>query len=198
MGHLKQRGAGQVAIVVVAMIAAVVWRLINHRYSVAPNLELCTAATVVAALVLRHRVAAFAPMILILATDLTIGTTSILLFTWTAWLVVGGAALGLPRLWRRWGSFGARLGVAAGFGLGASTWFFAWTNLGVWLLGRGSWYPAGIDGLGECYAAGLPFFRTMLLGNLILVPVAAACVALMERHAAWGPPVPIRVRARND
>ncbi|MEK8228802.1 DUF6580 family putative transport protein [Oerskovia sp. M15] len=64
---------------------------------------------------------------------------------------------------------GAR-GCRRGLGIGGSLWFFVWTNFGTWFQGRGVWYPAGLDGLVASYVAGLPFLRTMLIGNLVLLP----------------------------
>ena len=64
-------------------------------------------------------------------------------------------------------------------GVGGSLWFFAWTNFGVWLMD--GLYPSTLDGLLASYVAGLPFLRTMLLGNLVLVPLAAVVASLVER-----------------
>lgn len=168
------------AVVVLVAVAAVVWRLVREDLGAPPNLELTTAATFLAALLLRHRLAALVPLVVVVASDLALGNTSILLFTWTAWAVIGLAALPVRRL-GRWGTGLRRYAAAAGFGVAGSVWFFLWTNFGVWLLGREAYYAPGLDGLLASYVAGLPFLRTMLLGNLVLVPLAAACVALVER-----------------
>lgn len=48
--------------------------------------------------------------------------------------------------------------------LGASVIFFLVSNFGVWL--SSGMYPHSISGLMSCYAAGIPFFRNTLLGNL--------------------------------
>jgi hypothetical protein len=58
-----------------------------------------------------------------------------------------------------------------GMGVGATMFFFFWTNAGVWLLGDGIWYPHTPAGLLQSYINGLPFLRPQLLGNLITVPV---------------------------
>jgi hypothetical protein len=50
--------------------------------------------------------------------------------------------------------------------LGA-TQFYLLTNFAVWLGGDGATYPKTLAGLLQCYVAGLPFYRNMLLGNLI-------------------------------
>ena len=43
--------------------------------------------------------------------------------------------------------------------------FFLLSNLGVWL--SGGLYPMSLSGLFECYAMGIPFFRSTLMGNLV-------------------------------
>jgi hypothetical protein len=82
-----------------------------------------------------------------------------------------------------------RLARGAGAGRQAACWglcgfvpataFFLVTNFAVWA-GR-SRYPATLDGLLECYAMGLPFYRTMLAGDMCYVGLMVACVA-----AAYG------------
>lgn len=163
-------------VAVLAVAGAVVWRLVKDDLGAPPNLELSTAAAFLAAGLLRHRVASLAPLAVVAVSDVLLGNTAILLFTWTAWAAIGAGAL----LTRR--TSGARRAAAAlGFGVGGSLLFYLWTNFGVWLQGRGTFYPAGLDGLMASYVAGLPFLRPMLVGNLVLVPLAAAVVALVER-----------------
>lgn len=164
------------ALAVLVVALAVVWRVVRADLGAPPNLELITAATFFAAVILRHRAAVLVPFAAAAVSDALLGNTSILLFTWTAWAVIGLGALLVRRTtgWRR-------LGAALGLGVGGSVWFFLWTNFGVWLQGRGAFYAPGLDGLLASYVAGLPFFRTMLLGNLVLVPLAAGAAALVER-----------------
>ncbi|MET4222792.1 DUF6580 family putative transport protein [Oerskovia enterophila] len=164
------------AIAVAFVALAIVFRLVREEIGAPPNLELVTSAAFVAAVLVRHRLAFLAPLVIAVVSDLALGNTSIALFTWSAWLVVGLAAL-LTRGTSGWG----RVGAAAGLGVGGSLWFFFWTNFGVWFQGRGVWYPAGLDGLVASYVAGLPFLRTMLVGNLVLLPVVAAGTLLVER-----------------
>ncbi|WP_159797771.1 DUF6580 family putative transport protein [Puerhibacterium puerhi] len=165
------------ALVVLAAALAVVWRLVKDHLGAPPNLELSTAAAFLAAGLLRHRVAALVPLAVVAASDLLLGNSAVLAFTWSAWAVIGAASL----LTRRSGAGWRRYVAAVGFGVGGTLFFYLWTNLGVWWLGRGSFYPAGVDGLVASYVAGLPFLRPMLLGNLVLVPLAAGAVALVER-----------------
>ncbi|WP_265521407.1 DUF6580 family putative transport protein [Oerskovia flava] len=164
------------ALVVAFAVLAVVWRLVRADLGAPPNLELVTAATFIATVLLRSRWAFVVPLAVTVVSDVVLGNTAIALFTWSAWLVVGLGSLlvGDRQGWRR-------VGAGAVFGVGASLWFFAWTNFGVWLQSRGTWYPAGVEGLVASYVAGLPFLRTMLIGNLVLLPLAAGVTLLVER-----------------
>lgn len=164
------------ALVVALAALAVVWRLVRADLGAPPNLELVTAATFAATILMRSRWAFVVPLAVTVVSDVVLGNTAIALFTWSAWLVVGLGSL-LARRTSGW----RRVGAGAVFGVAGSLWFFAWTNLGVWLQGRGVWYPAGADGLVASYVAGLPFLRTMLLGNLVLVPLVAAGTLLVDR-----------------
>jgi hypothetical protein len=69
-----------------------------------------------------------------------------------------------------------------------ATAFYLVTNFAVWA--SKSLYEPTLSGLAECYAMGLPFYRTMLAGDLCYVSLAAACVAaaqLLERRMASAP-----------
>lgn len=165
------------AVGVIALLA-VAWRLVNAGAMYAPNLELVTAVTVAAALLLPGSISWAVPLLVVATSDALIGNTRIYLFTWSAWAVTILASSLLNRL-------RSRRSVVIGstiFGIGSSTWFFFWTNFGVWAIGAGAFYPATWAGLVACYAAGVPFYRTMLLGNLVFVPlVALGALAVRER-----------------
>ena len=162
------------AVVVLVLVAAVAWRLVGPGLGAPPNLEIATAATFLAVLLLRNRWAAVAPFAVVAVSDAVLGNSQIMWFTWSAWAVIGAGAIMVRHL-----RGGRRYGAALGIGVGGSLWFFAWTNFGVWLLD--GMYPATVDGLLASYVAGLPFLRTMLVGNLLLVPLAAVVASLLER-----------------
>jgi hypothetical protein len=168
------------AIVVIAVIGAVAFRRYKDDLALWPNVELLTATAFLAAGLLRNRLAALAPLAVVAASDLTIGNTRILLFTWSAWAIIGvGSLLTRGARGRR------RVGAALGFGVGGTAFFFVWTNFGVWAIE--GMYPHTWAGLVACYTAGVPFLRPQLIANLVLVPVAALVVALVgqaERASA--------------
>jgi hypothetical protein len=174
------------------IVTAIIWRLVNWQYSVAPNLELVTASALVAATFLSRRTAIVVPLAIMAVSDILIGNSNILLFTWSAFALIGMAGLVLRRFRTR--PLGLML-ASVGAALAGSVFFFVFTNFGVWLLGDGTMYAHTLSGLATCYAMGIPFFRTMLVGNIILVPayfggallVRAALTALAARSERLSP-----------
>lgn len=177
--------------IAVGLIAtAVLWRYFNWSYSIAPNLEIVTASTLIAATFLSRRTAIVVPLAIMAISDILIGNSMILLFTWSAFALIGLAGLVLRRLS---GSPAKLMLASLGAAIGGSVFFFLYTNFGVWLLGDGTLYAKTWAGLMQCYAMGIPFYRTMLIGNMVLVPayfgVALAVKAMQARSAESLAPV---------
>ena len=65
-----------------------------------------------------------------------------------------------------------------------STAFFVLTNFAVWA--TGGWYPTTLAGLGECYAAAVPFYRWTLISDFVFgqVVVAVYAVSMVSALAA--------------
>jgi len=61
-------------------------------------------------------------------------------------------------------------------GLVPATAFFLVTNFAVWMFK--STYAASFEGLLSCYAAGLPFYRWMLAGDVFYLVVLLGCLAV--------------------
>jgi hypothetical protein len=72
-----------------------------------------------------------------------------------------------------------RLLPVAGMTLAASVQFFIVTNFGVWAMS--TMYPHTLSGLGQAYAAGIPFFRNALAGDLLFTLGLFGFYALLER-----------------
>lgn len=104
------------------------------------------------------------------------------------WLWYGAVCLGASAGLRR-GRSVLRIGAAA---VASSTGFFLLSNGTVWL--RGGMYPHTAAGLGECYLAGLPFYRNDLASTLAFsalffaIPLLAASLRAaadaMQDHGA--------------
>lgn len=79
-----------------------------------------------------------------------------------------------------------RVATAIGGSLAGSLVFYLSTNFVYWCFG--SDYPRTLAGLGECYAAALPFYRWMPVGDLAwsacLVTAAARFMAIAQRRSA--------------
>ncbi len=129
---------------------------------------------------LGNRVAAFAaPLGIMLLSDLFLG------FHDTMWAVYLSLVLvvGIGQVLRsRPGMLNAMVGAVAG-----SVLFFLITNAAVWV--NGGLYTPGIAGLFESYAAGLPFFRNSLMGDLFFT------VALFGTYELASSRFPALVRA---
>jgi hypothetical protein len=64
-------------------------------------------------------------------------------------------------------------------GLAPATAFYIVTNFTVWAT-QSLHYPLTPAGLAECYVAGLPFYGTMLAGDVCYVSLMVACVAAAQ------------------
>lgn len=165
-------------IAIAALVAvAIGWRLLNHQYGFAYNLELITAVSVLAVLRFGWKAGLIVPLAAMSVSDAIIGNTSILFFTWGTFALIGLLAVVLRRLNSRPG-----LQVLSGgaFAVVSSTLFFLVTNFGVWMQG---YYPPTLDGLMTSYIMGIPFYKNMLIGNLVLVPAAIAAWQFVRSHA---------------
>lgn len=166
----------QIILTLTLITVAIIWRIINHNYMIAPNFELITVATVIAAITINYKAAIIVPLTSMMLSDLIIGNTSIFVFTWSAFLLIGLGSVLLTKLNKK---AKTQIACSLGFAVISSFFFFAFTNFGVWLQG---WYPATINGLIECFTLAIPFYRTMLIGNVIMVPTAVAIVQLVKSH----------------
>lgn len=147
-------------------------------FDLGPNVELVTMAALLSAVYLGFPYAFLVPFIVMVVSDVVLGNTAIFVFTWSAYLVIGGSGLVLRRLEFK----GLKLVGAAGVqALASSLFFYLWTNFGVWWQG---WYPPTLAGLVQSYWWGLPFLKFNLIGNLLLVPSAFALGELITfRHS---------------
>jgi hypothetical protein len=156
------------------ILAALAWRIVNHSYNFAPNLELITMTAVLSSIILGYRAAIIAPILTIIASDLIIGNSSIFIFTWGSFAIIGVCATLIRKLNRKPTK---QIIASAGFAVASSFIFFVVTNLGVWLQG---WYPATLTGLMTCFTLAIPFYRTMLIGNLIIIPASVAIYQIVR------------------
>lgn len=153
----------------VIAVMSIFWRDYNANYFLAPGIELVTILAVASALLLPRVQAILVPLVVIGIGDMILGNSFIWVFTWSAWAIIAAGAL----LTRRLHSTKALLLGGAAVGAGSSTFFFIWTNFGVWLQGIGIWTEPTVASLIATYVAGIPFYLTPLAFNVVAVPLAA-------------------------
>lgn len=140
-----------------------------------PNIETITVVSLLAGSLLGGVWTLVVGLLVVAATDIAIGNTNILIYTWSAWTAMGLFGWILRNRKKKVIQHSLEL---TSMGLLGNLFFFAWTNFGVWHLS--ALYPHSIDGLIACYAAGLPFLRFQMMGTLIIVP-SVSIIALL----AW-------------
>lgn len=112
------------------------------------------------------------------ASDLLLGNTNIFLFTWSGFLL----PIFLNNKFKNsLATDNWQLVTLKGTGLGflSNVFFYAWTNLGVWLLDSWGMYPKTLAGLVSCYINGLPFLKTQVESTLLLLPLSLAVCRLL-------------------
>ena len=108
-----------------------------------------------------RRIGLVIPLLAMLATDVALG-----FYNWQLMLFVY-ASLASAVFIGQYYSKNRTLPRFVGSVLGGSALFFLVTNGAVWLLSVDAIYPKTIAGLAECYAAGIPFYRSTLVSDLL-------------------------------
>lgn len=152
----------------------IIMRLVPHPANVTP----LTAIALVSGMYFRGKWAVLLPVLSMVVSDVFIGWHTLVLFTWGSF----AAAVVIGMLLRRSSALGKIIGGA----LAGSTFFFLVTNWAVWAFTP--MYAKTIGGLLASYGMGLPFFRNMLLGDVLftaaLVGVFELALMLQRRRAA--------------
>lgn len=148
-----------------------------------PNVETLTAVSLLAGILLGGVYAVVVPLAVVALTDSLIGNDIILVYTWSAWLLIGLFGLAARRFGKlHQARFARFIFGTTGLGVASSLFFFLWTNFGVWQLF--DYYPSGLNGLLASYLAGLSFLRLSLVGNLFLVPLISGSFVFAWRFLA--------------
>lgn len=137
------------------------------------NVEPFTAMSLLAGVMLGGGYALTVPLSMVAITDMVIGNQPIMIFTWSAWAVIGILGMVLRKRKSPTVRFSLEL---TGMGIVASLFFYVWTNFGVWLID--GIYPHTLAGLMQSYIMGLPFLKNQIYGNLVIVPVVSLAAIL--------------------
>jgi hypothetical protein len=141
-----------------------------------PNFAPVAALALFAGYIFRSRfVALLVPLTVMCVSDAFLGGYSLIVTVVVyASLSLPVACRGLLRKWVRLEGTTPRQAAASvlailACSLGASLLFFVATHLAVW--SAANWYEHSPAGLAKCLAAGLPFFRYTLMGDLAFAAV---------------------------
>jgi hypothetical protein len=132
-----------------------------------PNFTPVIAIALFGGVYLRRSYALFLPLLLMVVTDLFLGTYPAIYFTWASVVLV--SAIGF---WVR-GSMSRRRML--GGALASAVLFFLVTNFGCWL----TEYPKTLEGFISCFTLAVPFFRMTLLSTLVYAVVLFGSFELM-------------------
>lgn len=190
------------------IVIGILGRFFLINYVGIPNFEIITALTLVSAVFLGRAWALVVPLSIIAITDAAIGNSPVMIFTWSAFAIIGIFGMLFKKyesriviarsrqqaatkqslfshITRKIASFplvarnDSRIVIGlTGVGIISSLFFFLYTNFGWWVMSN--MYPRTLDGLIQCYIMGLPFFKNNLIGNLIFVPMASGVVVLIN------------------
>lgn len=147
---------------VLLILVLATFRLLPHPPNVTPIAAMALFAGVYLA---DHRLAFLVPLAALFVSDLVLGLHDTMLFTYAGLALTVAIGLGLrEHTWGRVRSRPYRFMAILLAALAGSVVFFLLTNLGAWL--SHDLYPKTGAGLWMAYAAGLPFFRNSLIGDL--------------------------------
>ena len=136
-------------------------------WDLGPNVELIMTASVLAAMYLGRNWGIAVALISLAISDLVLGNTMIMFFTWSGFALIALAS-GLIR----------RRPVVAGiYGLASALWFYFYTNFGVWLIG--GLYPHTLAGLLQSYIMGLPFLRLHAVTSVLFLSVSVSLIEII-------------------
>jgi len=159
----------------------VILRLLMVEFVKTPNLEIITAFALIAGALLGGIFTFVVPLSIIAITDMYIGNNFILIFTWSSFAIIGIFGWLLRN---RKTSHYRFIAEITGMGIISSLFFYFYTNFGWWLLSN--MYPYTWQGLIYCYAMGLPFLKTNLLGNLFFIPIfTSAAIFIRINLFSW-------------
>jgi hypothetical protein len=136
----------------ILVIAGCLLRFVPH----APNFTPVAAIALLSGAYMSRRRALTVALLVMMISDLFIGTHNVMLFTWAGFAVIAllGSSIKTRFSW---------LGLIS-TSLVSSITFYLISNFGVWVMG---WYPHTLKGLINCYIMALPFLRNFTLATLI-------------------------------
>jgi len=156
------------AVIVTLIALSAVLRIVPHPWNLTP----VGAMALFSGAMFRNRWIAFLlPLASLFAGDLFVGFHKLMLIVYASFAI--SVAIGR---WLGESRGAARIGSAVF--LGAAQ-FFVVTNFAVWAIG--GFYPQTIEGLVNCFVAGVPFFWNTLAGDALYAGILFGGFALAEK-----------------
>ncbi len=194
--HRATVGRVALAVLLIVFGAAMTW--VKHPWNVTP---MGAIALFAGAYLLNRPLAVLVPVVALVISDLaktffdphwgyTQDNMLVMLFKYLGFV---GVALCGQLVRRERVPFAGYVASLGGAALAGAVLFFLVSNFGSWLVFP---YERSARGLVECYEAGLPFFRAMLVGDLIYVPLLFGVFALAERTVPALAPAPARAEGK--
>lgn len=166
--RIKQSTFTLSILVIVLVGLGVVTRFFPHP----ANFTAIGAVALFAGALFPNKFGLFIPLIAMMVSDVFIGFHTIILFTWGSMAIAG--LIG----WQMRKSL-SPISVLSG-SLFSSIQFFLITNWAVWMFTP--LYTKNISGLFHSYVMGLPFFRNMMLGDMLYVTILFGAYALAVQY----------------
>lgn len=152
-------------------------RLIPHPANFAP----VAAIALFSAVHLNNKkLAIIVPVAAMLFSDLFIGFYAGMEWVYGAFVVIALVGFWLKSRMEK-SNNGKKVAYLFGTTVVSSIIFFIISNFGVWM--TGTMYDMSFNGLVQCYAMAIPFFRNSLAGDLFYVLVMFGIYALVTRYA---------------
>ncbi len=168
---MTQNSKNQTILVFGLILLAAISRIATHYLGIANGFSPVIALSLFGgAYISDKRLSFVLPIGVMLLSDIFLGFHS------TMWAVYGAIAIGV--LIGKFMSNKVTAPKVVGGSLVSSVIFFVITNFAVWA--QFNMYPKTMEGLGACYVAAIPFFRTGLLGDLVWSAILFGTFALAK------------------
>jgi hypothetical protein len=163
--------------VVLLILFAALSRLMPHPANFAP----ITAIALFSAVYLNNKKLAIAiPIAAMLISNFFIGFYAGMEWVYGAFVVIAVVGFWLKGRMENTNG-GKKVAYLFGTTIVSSIIFFIISNFGVWM--TGTLYDLTMNGLIQCYAMAIPFYRNSLAGDLFYVTVMFGVYALITRYA---------------
>ena len=170
----------KIILAVLVIFFGVISRLFFNEKISLPNFEAITAFSLLSGSFFGGFYSIFIPLLVISLSDILLGNpptelhfgnTPIYFFTWSAFILIGLLGILLKRNSKYYFFKITAMGIIS------VLFFYLWTNFGWWLIS--GMYPITLQGLIQCYIAGLPFLKNQLFSAFIFVPIFSLIFSLV-------------------